>query len=202
MKKAHPIYLTAVIVLALGLQACGQVQSALGQKKNPPDEFQVVARPPLSMPPNFALRPPAPGSTRPQQDSVKRGAERLVFTGKGAKIKGTGTFALAPSTQGSTAPSQPPTPAEMSMRGKLGVNQAQPGIRETVNRETATYAYETKYPIDRLLFWKDDPENGVVLDAEAEKKRLQENSALGKPVTDGETPSITRKQGGLLQKLF
>ena len=42
----------------------------------------------------------------------------------------------------------------------------------------------------------------MVLNAEAESRRLRENAALGQPVDSGETPTIQRKRGGILQGLF
>jgi hypothetical protein len=71
-----------------------------------------------------------------------------------------------------------------------------------VNRETAAFVYADEQLIDKILFWKQKPAKGIVVDAEQEKKRLQENAALGKKVTAGETPTIKRKRGGLLDGLF
>ena len=88
------------------------------------------------------------------------------------------------------------------MRRLLGTDEAQPGIRDIVNRETAVFVYEDEAFIDKLLFWRKKRAPGIVVDAEKEKKRLQENAALGKAVTDGETPTIKRKRGGLLEELF
>ncbi len=42
-----------------------------------PDEFRVVTKAPLVVPPDYALRPPAPGKPRPQElqpESVARNA--------------------------------------------------------------------------------------------------------------------------------
>ena len=65
--------------LAVTLGACGSLSDALGQGKNPPDEFQVVARAPLSLPPNYDLRPPRPGAPRPQERSAtEAAAERIL----------------------------------------------------------------------------------------------------------------------------
>jgi len=40
------------------------------------------------------------------------------------------------------------------------------------------------------------------VDPVAESKRLQENQALGKPVTEGETPIITVRRKGVLEGIF
>jgi len=43
---------------------------------------------------------------------------------------------------------------------------------------------------------------GQSVDASAESKRLQENAALGEPVTTGETPVIERRERALLEGIF
>lgn len=83
------------------------------------------------------------------------------------------------------------------MRQLLDTARAEPGIRQTVNQETGTFVYEEEYLIDNLLFWREKAPRGIVVDAEAEQKRLQENAALGKEPTVGETPTIERKRRGL-----
>ncbi|HAT08360.1 MAG TPA: hypothetical protein DCS39_03810 [Rhodobiaceae bacterium] len=64
--------LSLFVLLLPSLAACG-----LGYGKNPPDEFNVVRRAPLILPPEFSLRPPSGGQATP---AVKQGAElaRLV----------------------------------------------------------------------------------------------------------------------------
>ena len=62
------------VLLPLVLSACQDAKRALGYEKMPPDEFQVVQRAPLSMPPDFSLRPPQPGATRPQEGTTREQA--------------------------------------------------------------------------------------------------------------------------------
>jgi hypothetical protein len=64
---------------ALLLSACGEVREDLGLGRNPPDEFAVVEHPPLSMPPDFGLRPPRPGAVRPQAVDTDRQANAALF---------------------------------------------------------------------------------------------------------------------------
>src|SRR3546814_5174685 len=44
-----------------------------------PDEFRVVSRAPLTLPPDYNLRPPEPGAPRPQVGTPSQQAERAVF---------------------------------------------------------------------------------------------------------------------------
>lgn len=184
-------------VAALGTSGCGEVRSALGYEKRAPDEFAVVARPPLSVPPNFALRPPAPGEARPQQLNVTRNAENLVFGGTTQQQAAAGGDGRTVPLASPSLPVTRESVADARMRDLLRTSEAEPGIRQRVNQETAAFVYEREYLLDHLLFWREKPPAGIVLDPEAEKKRLQENQALGKPVTDGTTPIIERKRKGL-----
>jgi len=181
-------FLTLFALIATGtvLQGCGEVRTALGYEKRAPDEFAVVARAPLSVPPNFQLRPPRPGAERPQEPSKRHRGRDLI-------LKNRAKPATTPTLQ---------TGGEGSMRRLLGTNEVQPGIRDIINRETAVFVYEDEAFIDKLLFWKKERTPGIVVDAKKEKRRLQENAALGKAVTEGETPTIKRKRGGLLENLF
>ena len=85
--RAGPRLLAVLIVL--GTAGCGDTRKALGFEKNPPDEFQVISRAPLSMPPDFALRPPDPGAPRPQEQSPREQAQTVVF-GSGGTTTYTG----------------------------------------------------------------------------------------------------------------
>ena len=51
--------ITAGITMALlsGLAGCSDFRRAVGSEKSSPDEFTVVVRPPLSLPPGFTDRP-------------------------------------------------------------------------------------------------------------------------------------------------
>src|SRR5579883_113063 len=56
-----------VMAATVALSGCKSTKRALGLDKTVPDEFAVAAPAPLSVPPDFNLRPPAPGEDRPQQ---------------------------------------------------------------------------------------------------------------------------------------
>jgi hypothetical protein len=48
-----------------------------------------------------------------------------------------------------------------------------------------------------LLFWQTTPPPGIVVDPAREERRLQEDAALGRPPTYGQTPIIQPKSHGL-----
>ena len=52
----------ALVALIISVGGCEGVREAAGIAKKAPDEFAVVTRAPLSMPPDYGLRPPRPGA--------------------------------------------------------------------------------------------------------------------------------------------
>ncbi len=176
----------AATALLIALGGCTEARQALGLTKQAPDEFQVVARAPLSLPPDYTLRPPEPGAPRPQEGTARDQAQAAVFGGSGL----TGN-----PVDGSRG--------EVALLQSAGATGIDPNIRKLVNAETDMLVEENRRFIDNLIFWRDaEPYQGEVVDPVAEQQRLQENAALGKPVTEGDTPIIERKERGLLEGIF
>ena len=55
--------------------------------------------------------------------------------------------------------------------------------------------------IDSLIFWHDQEPTGTVVDPAKEQQRLRDAQATGQPST-APTPSIERRQRGLLEGIF
>jgi len=174
----------AALLVALG--GCSQARQALGLTKQAPDEFQVVARAPLSLPPDYNLRPPEPGAPRPQEGTTRDQAKTALF--------GTYDSGFASDMEGS--------PGEIALLQSAGATGIDPNIRKLVDQETNRLMAEDKKFIDSLIFWRNPDPYGEVVDPVAEQQRLQENAALGKPATEGETPIIERRERGLLEGIF
>src|SRR6201998_2124250 len=62
------------------LPGCTELKRSIGLEKTSPDEFAVESRAPLEMPPDFDLRPPQPGASRPQEKSSDKQAKQLIET--------------------------------------------------------------------------------------------------------------------------
>lgn len=180
-----------IVCLTLGLAAlsgCDSLRSGLGLDRNPPDEFRVVSRAPLEVPGSFSLPPPSPGAPRPQEPTMTGQAASVVF--------GSGLPA------GGSAGGMPGGSGETQLLARAGADAAQPDIRSTVNREAVAQIEENRSWIDSLIFWRDPLPPGTVVNPGAEAQRLRENEALGRPVTEGETPSIIRKRRAPLEGIF
>jgi hypothetical protein len=211
--------------LILGLGGCADPKKALGLGKRSPDEFTVVTRAPLSLPPEFALRPPQPGAQRPQELGPVDAARQSVFAPSGSSSTPTAsappigpTVAPAPrvgvaatppdsaappvprSTVGAT---QGPSTGETALLSRAGTERVTPNIRTVVNEETTRMAEAERPFIDRLIFWKEPLEaQSDVVNPTRETQRLQDNAALGKPPNEGEVPIIRRKTPSLFERLF
>jgi hypothetical protein len=177
--------------LTMALTACEGMKEQLGMTKQPPDEFRVQARAPLSMPPDFNLRPPRQGAPRPQEGTAQQQARRAVFRIEDAAVP-------AMNGEGGDGRSQ----GERALLAAAGAGQADANIRAIVDRETGLLNEQDEGFLDFLVFWRDEEPSGAVIDAEQEAKRLRENAALGKPVTEGETPTVERRKKALFEDLF
>lgn len=175
----HLILATAAVLV---LSGCDDTKRALGINKSIPDEFAVVRRAPLVMPPDFNLRPPAPGSERPQEGTTSQQARNALIGRNrldGYRVRGF--------SQG-----------EVELLDLAGADQIIPNVRDTLDRETSAFAKETDSFTDRLVFWSDNRQMGTPIDPMAEQKRLNENQALGKNANEGPIPVITKGGSSVL----
>ncbi len=181
----------SMVVLALAVGGCDTLRGAAGLNKKAPDEFRVVSRAPLSMPSHYGLKAPRPGTARPQETKVPSMAKQIVLDSGKAGLKKKPAVILPGGD-----------PAEIALLTKAGVDKADPKIRQLVNSESAVLAEARSGLVEQLIFWRDPKPSGKAVDARKEARRLRENAALGRPVTEGETPIIQRKKRGLLEGMF
>src|ERR1700759_3338402 len=78
--KTTTVLRCAGIGAVLLLAGCGgnDLSRTFGLTRDAPDEFTVTTRAPLSMPPDFSIRPPQPGAARPQELSARNAAEAAL----------------------------------------------------------------------------------------------------------------------------
>ena len=151
-----------VLVAAAGLAGCTSTQKALGMSKVTPDEFRIVTKAPLVVPPDYALRPPAPGEPRPQELQPESAARNALLGQREAGQRSEGEKMLA---------------------AKAGAEKADPLVRYVVDDEFGDIAHKEKTFADSVMFWKksEAPAPGATsaldgsttqLDAAAEKERI------------------------------
>jgi len=181
--------LTLLAILPLTvLTACegSEVKKTLGLTHTAPDEFRVVSRPPLSVPPQFNLRPPAgPGEHTNPNDADSQAKSLILGTPSG------NTFALPSASDTQTAPVQAktttkPTP-ETSLLERAGAANADPNVRTAIEQEKAA-AVQVQEEKDWWEFSILPEKKEPTVAAKKEAERLKKNEEEGKPVTEGETP--------------
>lgn len=84
----RPRGLLLLLLAVVALAGCdATVQETLGLGKRQPDEFQIVRRQPLIVPPDSTLRPPRPGEPGPLDVSTSAQARELL-TGTASRASG------------------------------------------------------------------------------------------------------------------
>lgn len=167
-----PISRAAVVALVicgagLGLGGCSDFRKAIGDEKSSPDEFEVVVRPPLSLPPSFAAS-----------------SEELTSASRTASAESsTDARSVAADTLGAVEGN-----AEGGYESLFDFASVPENIRETVDEETYGIRFERRLPIQMLFGGM--PDIGPVLDQFAEDQRLRKNLREGRFPTDGGTPAI------------
>jgi hypothetical protein len=191
MKK---LALITVLGMSAMLTGCGgdSVTDALGLGRNPPDEFAVVDRPPLALPPDFSLRPPKPGAPRPQEVNMSERASNVLY-GADSKVPNTNLPGSKPLGDTGTV-----SDSERALLDSAGVTHADPNIRDVVDREAAQKVVTNRHFVDELLWWKDTSTPAATVDASQEAKRIQEAKASGTSLTKTATPVIEKQKTGWL----
>lgn len=78
-RSARIVGAVAGLALLLSLGACSGIGNALGFSKRPPDEFEVLAKAPLVVPPDYNLRPPAEEELALQERNPRDMAFKALF---------------------------------------------------------------------------------------------------------------------------
>lgn len=172
--------------MALGLSGCAGAKRAFGMQKVTPDEFTVVTKAPLVVPPDYALRPPQPGAAGTNQKQPSTLAEYAMFGRHGE---------MSDTAQGYTG-------GEINLLEISGGSKADPKIRQLVNNETASLIEKSHSITEDILFWQDPPLPGEVVNPVDEKRRLEENAKSGKKPDVGDTKHQKPRKKGLLEGLF
>ena len=123
----------SALMAAFGVAGCQSTQQALGMTKVTPDEFRVVTKAPLVVPPDYALRPPAPGKPRPQELQPESAARMALLGQREGEQRSDG---------------------EKLLTSKAGAEKADPLIRYVVDDEFGDVAHKEKSFADRVMFWR------------------------------------------------
>lgn len=176
--SVNRVILGAALIAAVGLAGCQSTKKALGISKVTPDEFRVVTKAPLVVPPDYALRPPAPGEPRPQELQPESAARNALLGQREASTR----------TQG-----------EQLLVARAGAEKADPLIRYVVDDEFGDVAHKEKNFADKVMFWRSEKapaptadNTSAPVDAAAEEAKIKE-------VTGGGAVVIQREQAARIK---
>jgi len=163
-----PIALVALLTATAVISGCSTLQRSLGTGKVVPDEFRVVTTAPLTLPPEYSLRPPRPGEPRPQELEPSAEARSALF--------GQDTGASASAGEG-------------ALVNSAGASAVDPNIRDTVDYEGQGVVRRNEAFADRV--------NEFGRNAEVDAaRRLEEEEAIRR-ATGGGDVTIRRQGGGV-----
>lgn len=194
----------AVLLLLPLLAACtdGNVADTLGLNRSAPDEFTVVSRPSLAVPPEFNLRPPVPGAP-PRAPSAEATARGLVL-GQPAEpqetidtiVEPTGATAVTPVVR-----REGTSQAAEAFLSKAGADKASDTIRTQLGAD-ATTPVDTSKATSLYEKMTGAAKNEPVVDAKKEAERLRANKDEGKAVNEGDVPVEPVKPPSVVDRIF
>jgi hypothetical protein len=169
----HSRLLISLLAVGFLCSGCDGVKEQLGLTRHTPDEFSVMQRAPLEIPENLNdLPPPVLGAPRPQEvPAVKQAQEAVLGTTKPV-------VAAAASK------------SETMLINKVASTKADPNIRQQLAKDAAEDNEDSRPVVKRLLNIGSDKPSSTIVDSAAEAQRIMDAKKAGKPVTDGETPTI------------
>ena len=167
------VALGAACVALLATSGCASAGRALGMAKVTPDEFRVVTKAPLVVPPDYALRPPSPGEPRPQELRPDSQARAALLGQNVARSTG-----------------------EAMLVNRAGAAQADPLIRYVVDDEFGDVAHKDQAYAEQVLASTGaaTPAAPATGDGAA---ALNPAPATPSTLTGGRTVTITRGSGGV-----
>lgn len=172
-----PIMTVVAILAAAGAASgCSTLSRSLGAGKASPDEFRVVTRAPLTLPPDYSLRPPRPGEARPQELEPDAEARAALFGQDVAQAASGG---------------------ERTLVQRAGAEAVDPNIRQQVDFEGQNIVHRTEGFVDRIIsFGGSSAPATQPLDAEAEQRRLADEEAVRRATGGGQVIIQRNAPGG------
>jgi hypothetical protein len=168
--------LIAITVSCLVLSSCtgGQFRRGLGIDKHAPDEFSVIAQPDLKIPKTFDLPVPQDKVISRIDTGIRKKAEEKIIGNR--RVSGI-------------------SDSERELLSKVDANTA--NIRNEIDKENVSgegkgvFGVEKGGMLDSILdpFGYNSPSDPVI-NADDEKKRIQENIKKGKAVNEGNVEVI------------
>jgi hypothetical protein len=170
---AKPAALAAALAATAAAGGCNSMGQALGVNKAAPDEFRVVTRAPLVLPPDYSLRPPRPGEPRPQELQPNEEARQALFS------RDLGRDA----SQG-----------EVNLVRRAGAETTDASIRDTVDFEGANIVHRDQTFSDRVMQYQGSAADASNTNVTAEQRTAEQESI--RRATGGGSVVIEHRETG------
>ncbi len=176
----------ALSCCAFSLVACDSFRSAIGTSKEPPDEFAVVTKSPLIIPPDYHLKPPKPGAPPLNQVSPTDSAEAALYSDDPKAVAGaiSGNY----------------SEGEKLLMAQTGAASASDSIRQQIAADNSNDDSADESFTDQLLFNTANSTGDAPLNADAEKARLDAGKN-GQPPAQQQSQD-QKKDSGWLDGIF
>lgn len=122
-----------LLIVAVGSALAATGCQSLNGAPTSPDEFRVVTKAPLVVPPDYNLRPPQAGQAQPFEVDQTRASVASAF---GTNIGADASL------------------SERALVAAAGANAVSPIIREQVDYEEAKIIRKSTSLSDRVMFWR------------------------------------------------
>ena len=164
IRSSHAVRAAVLVGVGLALCGCDTLRGAAGLGKTAPDEFAVLTKAPLVVPPDYNLKPPRPGAAPTNQVKPTDAAQAALY--------GSDPATIASNIPGNSSQ------GEKLLLAYAGIANADPEIRQHLQSDRKNMLGADDSFTDEILFWKGpktDP--GTAVDADAEARRIDAQKA-------------------------
>lgn len=177
--KLRSVLIISAAALITSTACTSGVRQALGAERSTPDEFKVVTIAPLTVPPEYNLRPPEPGELRAEDIFTDRQAQRALF---------------------GDLDSSNASDAEILLAARAGAAEANPDVRALIDGETAAVIRKNEGLADRIMFWRDgeliaEGASSEPIDPDLERERIERITGGGEVEIQRRPPTRSKLPG-------
>ncbi|MBU6297557.1 MAG: DUF3035 domain-containing protein [Alphaproteobacteria bacterium] len=181
IRSSHVLHAAVLVGVGMALCSCESIREAAGLEKNSPDEFAVLTKAPLVVPPDYNLMPPRPGAPPTNQTLPTEAAESALFGDDPAKVAAqiAGNY-----SQG-----------ERLLLAYAGIANADPNIRQELASDNKAMVGADDSFTNQVLFWTGPKQNTAGTPVNADQAAAQ---IAAKKADDagGQNPPPPKKDDG------
>ncbi|MDE1937880.1 MAG: DUF3035 domain-containing protein [Alphaproteobacteria bacterium] len=165
IRSSYMLRAAVLIGVGIALCSCESMREAAGLNKNSPDEFAVLTKAPLVIPPDYNLMPPRPGAPPTNQTLPTESAESALFGEDPAKVASqiTGNY-----SQG-----------EKLLLAYAGIANSDPNIRQELASDNKAMVGADDSFTNEVLFWDEKKKDtaGTAVNADEAAAQLAAKKA-------------------------